>query len=130
MTVLLIALSGALFFMQTNVDAKKLTGIQVELLNCSLAPMPEVTYRLKVSKDQANKISHLLSDDAKFKSCEARVNELPDKSGNVSLKPDGKKFLMNMPVNTYEFLRQKAFNENTDIKTLILSAVNKVYKVE
>lgn len=96
MTVLLIALSGALFFMQTNVDAKKLTGIQVELLNCSLAPMPEVTYRLKVSKDQASKISHLLSDDAKFKSCEARVNELPDKSGNVSLKPDGKKFLMNM----------------------------------
>lgn len=41
-----------------------------------------------------------------------------------------KKFLMNMPVNTYEFLRQKAFNENTDIKSLILSAVNKTYKME
>ena len=48
----------------------------------------------------------------------------------VKEKEITKKFLMNMPVNTYEFLRQKAFNENTDIKTLILSAVNKAYKVE
>lgn len=48
----------------------------------------------------------------------------------VKEKEITKKFLMYMPVNTYEFLRQKAFDENTDIKTLILSAVNKAYKVE
>lgn len=48
----------------------------------------------------------------------------------VKEKEITKKFLMNMPVNTYEFLRQKAFNENTDIKTLVLSALNKTYKIE
>ena len=41
-----------------------------------------------------------------------------------------KKFLMNMPENVYEDLRKKAFNEKTDIKTLILSAVKKTYKIE
>jgi hypothetical protein len=40
-----------------------------------------------------------------------------------------KKFLMNMPIDTYEFLREKAFRENSDIKTLILSALNKTYKL-
>lgn len=48
----------------------------------------------------------------------------------VKEKEITKKFLMNMPVNTYEFLRQKAFSENTDIKTLVLSALNKTYKIE
>ena len=41
-----------------------------------------------------------------------------------------KKFLMNMPENVYEDLRKKAFDEKTDIKTLILSAVKKTYKIE
>lgn len=41
-----------------------------------------------------------------------------------------KKFLMNMPEDIYDFLRQTAFNENSDIKTLILSAVEKTYKIE
>lgn len=45
-------------------------------------------------------------------------------------KENTKKFLMNMPVPTYEFLRQKAFKENTDIKTLVLLALNKTYKIE
>lgn len=40
-----------------------------------------------------------------------------------------KKFLMNMPIDTYGFLREKAFKENSDIKTLILSALNKTYKL-
>jgi hypothetical protein len=40
-----------------------------------------------------------------------------------------KKFLMNMPIDTYEFLREKAFRENSDIKTLILSALNKTYRL-
>lgn len=43
-------------------------------------------------------------------------------------KSEVKKFLMNMPLETYEFLREKAFKENTDIKTLILFAVNSTYK--
>lgn len=38
-----------------------------------------------------------------------------------------KKFLMNMPLDTYEFLREKAFKENTDIKTLVLNAIGKTY---
>jgi len=42
-------------------------------------------------------------------------------------KAEVKKFLMNMPVETYEFLRKKAFEENTDMKTLILSAIQKTY---
>lgn len=39
-----------------------------------------------------------------------------------------KKFLMNLPVETYDFLRKKAFDENTDMKTLILSAIDKAYR--
>lgn len=38
-----------------------------------------------------------------------------------------KKFLMNLPIETYDFLRKKAFDENTDMKTLILSAIEKTY---
>ena len=34
-----------------------------------------------------------------------------------------------MPENVYEDLRKKAFDEKTDIKTLILSAVKKTYKI-
>ena len=45
----------------------------------------------------------------------------------VKDKPLTKKFLMNLPVETYDFLRKKAFDENTDMKTLILSAVEKTY---
>ncbi|SEN10919.1 hypothetical protein SAMN05421856_1172 [Chryseobacterium taichungense] len=45
----------------------------------------------------------------------------------VKDKPLTKKFLMNLPVETYEFLRKKAFEENTDMKTLILSAINEIY---
>ena len=45
-------------------------------------------------------------------------------------KASVKKYLMNMPENVYEDLRKKAFEEKSDIKTLILSAVKKVYKIE
>ncbi|MEG1344945.1 MAG: hypothetical protein RSD14_05555 [Clostridia bacterium] len=45
----------------------------------------------------------------------------------VKDKPLTKKFLMNLPVETYDFLRKKAFDENTDMKTLILSAIEKTY---
>lgn len=45
-------------------------------------------------------------------------------------KPTVKKFLMNMPENVYEELRAKAFSEKTDIKSLILFAVKKTYKIE
>jgi hypothetical protein len=38
-----------------------------------------------------------------------------------------KKYLMNMPLETYDFLRKKAFEENTDIKSLILSSLEKTY---
>lgn len=38
-----------------------------------------------------------------------------------------KKFLMNIPLETYEFLRKKAFEENTDMKSLIISALEKTY---
>lgn len=48
----------------------------------------------------------------------------------VKEKEITKKFLVNMPVDTYEFLRHKAFYEGTDIKTLVLSALNKTYKIE
>lgn len=44
-------------------------------------------------------------------------------------KPAVKKFLMNMPEDVYEFLRQKAFEEKTDIKTLVIDAVSKFYKI-
>lgn len=92
---LLIALGLVSFFLNST-EAKKLTGTQVAFLNCSLVPMPTVTFRLKASQEQANRISGLLSDDAKFKACEARMNELPDKNGVIKLKPEGKKFIMNM----------------------------------
>lgn len=42
-------------------------------------------------------------------------------------KAEVKKFLMNMPLDTYEFLREKAFKENTDIKTLVLNAIKNTY---
>ncbi|KMQ58364.1 hypothetical protein ACM46_22720 [Chryseobacterium angstadtii] len=45
----------------------------------------------------------------------------------VKEKPLTKKFLMNMPLDTYEFLREKAFKENTDIKTLVLNAIERTY---
>jgi len=45
----------------------------------------------------------------------------------VKDKISTKKFLMNLPVETYEFLRKKAFEENTDMKSLILSAIEKTY---
>lgn len=42
-------------------------------------------------------------------------------------KAEVKKFLMNMPLDTYNFLREKAFKENSDIKTLVLNAIRKTY---
>ena len=92
---LLIALGLVSFFLNTT-EAKKLTGTQVAFLNCSLVPMPTVTYRLKASQEQANKISALLCDETKFKACEARMNALPDKNGAIKLKPEGKEFIMKM----------------------------------
>jgi plastocyanin domain-containing protein len=38
-----------------------------------------------------------------------------------------KNFLINIPLETYEFLRKKAFEENTDMKSLIISALEKTY---
>lgn len=65
------------------------------------------------------------------------INKLPKEKRTplqkvvpIKDKPQTKKFLMNMPENVYEDLRQKAFEEKSDIKTLILSAVKKVYKIE
>lgn len=52
------------------------------------------------------------------------------KNSSFERKKVTKKFLMNMPEDIYDFLRQTAFNENSDIKTLILSAVEKTYKIE
>lgn len=45
----------------------------------------------------------------------------------VKDKKETKKFLMNLPIETYDFLRKKAFEENTDMKSLIISAIEKTY---
>lgn len=37
------------------------------------------------------------------------------------------RYIMNLPTDIYEFLRLKAFQENTDIKTLIVEALKKEY---
>ena len=43
-------------------------------------------------------------------------------------KKEVKKFLMNMPLDTYEFLREKALKENTDMKTHVLNAFNEKFE--
>jgi len=37
------------------------------------------------------------------------------------------RYIMNLPTDIYDFLRLKAFKENTDIKTLIVEALKKEY---
>lgn len=50
-----------------------------------------------------------------------------DKMKEKTDKEPTTRYIMNLPTDIYEFLRLKAFQENTDIKTLIVEALKKEY---
>lgn len=63
-----------------------------------------------------------------FASSLSRKNTTPiQKVVPVNNKPKERKFLLNLPENILEDLRQRAFDERTSIKTLILNAIKKEF---
>lgn len=58
----------------------------------------------------------------------SRKNTTPiQKVVPISNKPKERKFLLNLPEEILEDLRQRAFDERTSIKTLILNAIKKEF---